>query len=486
MPIVSTGQITIVDNNDARPLTGYITVNPGPQQTFSKDESSVAYVPDWTVVNGSTGIQLTAKVFIGGVGAAQDVTGVLTNRRWSLDQTNGIVGTAALISTDARMAAAFNSGAGLTFTAVHNAGGSTLTIKSNILSTLQQVTVFFEGDYTDPATGLVSRMLAQITLGLVKTGTNAVFVITRGTNAIEQATGATKNVAVVAADLMRATGVDQTGITYRFFESNGASQVDNTKATQFGLKTSTNINAIPTGIPSEIGVNLPAANAWSTHNTLVIHESAVADMEVFRVEAKDSDGTIYQANFTIYDVTDPYEVRVISSSGDKLQNGVGTTDLTPIVYYGATQVTDLTGWTFDWYFYNRNGKRGGFVDTTRTAVADGRNITANTAGVSGVVTYDGANIVVAAGDMVKVAMPNGTERFYELASGTGATLTIRTPVTNTFLSFADFPAPTASELVGSKLFICTAKRTTAGAAAVALTGFDVDVKSNILVEANRP
>ena len=185
-------------------------------------------------------------------------------------------------------------------------------------------------------------------------------------------------------------------------------------------------------------------------------------------------------------MSDPYEVRVVSSSGDKLQNGVGATDLTPVVYYGAVQITNLTGWTFDWYFYNRNGKRGGFVDTTRTAIADGRTITANTAGTASVITYNGAAITVAAGDMAKVVLPNGTERFYELASGSGSTATIRTPVTNNFLNFTDFPAPTASELVNAKFFICSAKRTTSGATPVNLTGFDVDVKSNIVVEANRP
>ena len=292
MPIVSTGQITIVDNNDARPITGYITANPGPQQAYSKDESSVSYAPDWTTVNGNLGILLTAKVFIGGVGAAQDITGQLTNRRWSMDQANAITGTNALISSNAQMAAAFNSGAGFTFTVVNDASGSSLRIKSNILGTLQQVTVFFEGDYTDPSTGLVSRVLSQLTMGLVRTGTNAVFVLTRGTSAIEQATGATKNVAVIAADLMRAAGVDQTGITYRFFENNGASQVDNTKSTQFGLKTSSNVSAMPVGSLADIGVNLPAPGAWSTHNTVVIHESAVADMEVFRVEARDADNNI--------------------------------------------------------------------------------------------------------------------------------------------------------------------------------------------------
>lgn len=486
--IVSTGQITIVDNNDAKPITAYITASPGPQQVYTKDESTVSYTPDWETQNGSTGILFTAKVFVGGSGASVDVTGVLSNRRWTLNLTDAVSGTAALVSADARMAAVFNSGAGKTYTTVHDATGSTLKVKSNMLATVPQAVLYFEGDYTDPATGLVSRVVAQISLGLVKTGTNAVFVLTRGTTAIEQATGSTKNVAVVAADLIRAAGVDTSGVTYRFFEANGATQIVTGAPynTEYGLKTTASGTA-PTGSATDINVNLPAAAAWSAHNTLVIHESAVNDMGVYRVEAKDADGTIYQAYFTIFDASDPYEVRVLSSAGDKLQNGVGSTNLTPDVFYGAGRVADLTGWTFDWYFYNRNGKRGAFVDTTRTAVATGRNVTANTTGVSATVTYDGTNITVAAGDLVKIVKPDGTDLFYEVASGAANVLTLRTPVTNAWLNYTDFPAPAvANELLNSKLFIGLAKRTTSGAAAVALTGYDIDVKGSVTVDANRP
>lgn len=485
MPIVSTGQITIVDNNDAKPITAYITANPGTQQTHTKDESSISYVPDWTTANGNSGIDLVAKVFVGGVGAAVDVTGQLSNRRWSTDLATALTGTAALISSASTLDAIFNSGAGLTFTVVHNASGSSLKIKSNIMPTVSQAVIYFEGDYTDPATGLVSRVVAQISLGLVKTGTNAVYVLTRGNTAIEQATGGTKNVIAVAADVVRAAGVDTSGITYRFYEANGATQITTAMATKYGLKTSST-SVSPTGAQGEIGVNLPAAAAWSTHNTLVIHESAVADMGVYRVEAKDADGTIYQSYFTLYDVSDPYEVRLFSTSGDKLQNGVGSTSVSPIVYYGATQVASLTGWTFGWFFYNRNGNRGAFVNPTRTALAGGREITANTAGASGVFTYSGTAITFAAGDIIKVVAPSGIEKFYEVASATGNTVTIRTPTTNTWLNFTTYPAPVASEFVLGRLFVCSPTLTTSGNAPIVLTGDDIDVKGNVTCEANRP
>ena len=485
MPIVSTGQITIVDNNDAKPITAYITANPGTQQVFSKDESAISYIPDWTTANSNAGLVLSARVFVGGVGAAQEITGLMTNRRWTTNLTASIEGTNALISSNAQLASIFRQGTGLTFSTVHNTSLSTLTIKSNFLESVSQAVIYFEGDYTDPSTGLVSRVVAQIGLGMVRTGTNAVYILTRGTSAIEQATGATKNVAVIAADLVRAAGVDTTGITYRFYEANGGTQITTAQSTRYGLKT-TSPTVSPTGTPSEVGVNLPASGAWSSHNTLVIHESAVQDMGIFRVEARDADGTIYQAFFTIYDVSDPYEVRLISSSGDKLQNGVGSTNITPVVYYGATQISNLTGWLFNWFFYNRDGKRGAFVNPTRTALAGGRDITANTAGVSAVFTYSGTAITFAAGDIIKAVAASGLESFYEVVSATGNTVTIRTPSTHTWLNFTAWPAPTASQFVGGKLFVCAPTSQTAGNNALTLTGDDIDVKGNVVCEADRP
>jgi hypothetical protein len=376
-----------------------------------------------------------------------------------------------------------------TFDGTSLGSAATLVVNTNLSEASPTVVYYFQGDYTHPATGLTNRITANITLSLVKTGTNAVWVQMRGRETIKQATGATKSVAVMAADLVRSAGVDTSGVTYRFFEANGVTQIWNTSpfTTEYGLKT-TATGSAPTGSTSDINVNLPATGAWSSHNTLVIRENAVNSMEVYRCEAKDNDGTIYQTYFTIYDVSDPYTVTVNSSAGDKLQNGVGSTSLTPNVFNGSVEVTDLTSWTFTWTLFNRNGKRTGFVDTTKTALAGGRIVTANTAGTATVFTFSGAAIAFVAGDLIKVVAADSTEKVYEVVSFSGSTVTIRTPSTNTWLNFTDFPAPVTSEFVNGKLFALTANGlvTSSAAAAVALTGDDVDVKCNIVVSANRP
>ena len=74
--LVSTGQITIVDNNDARPITAFITASQGTQQIYTKDESTVSSVPNWA----STPNVLSAKVYVGGTSSAIDVTNQVSNR----------------------------------------------------------------------------------------------------------------------------------------------------------------------------------------------------------------------------------------------------------------------------------------------------------------------------------------------------------------------------------------------------------------------
>ena len=465
--LVSTGQITIVDNNDARPITAFITASQGTQQIFTKDESFVSSTPNWA----ATPNVLTARVFVGGTTSAIDVTNQVTNRKWSND-LNTSIGT-----------------------------GTTLTVNTNMDPAVAPQRVFyFEADYTDPVTGLVSRIIAQITLSVVRTGTNAVYLLPRGSNAILQADGSTKNVAVVAIDVIRAAGVDTTGITYRFYEQNGSVQITSAMNTRYGLRT-TSPSAAPAGTASDIGVNLPGAGAWSAHNTLVIHESAVADMAVLRAEARDADGTIYQCYFTVYDVSDPYDLKLISTAGDKLQNGVGATNVYPMVWNGASQLTagDTAAWNFRWYFFDgaAPGNRAGFINTTRTGVPGGRNITANTAGPGAVLTYSGAAITFAAGDMVKIVLANGTAKYYEVASGTTTSnLTLRTATVSTFLN-TPWPAAsiTANEFVGGKLYVCTGNGATAGtqtttgsgaANFITVTGDEIDGKGTILCEATRP
>jgi hypothetical protein len=495
MPIVSTGQITIVDTNDARTITAVLTASGGTQQVYTKDESTLSYTPSWF----STPLVLTPQIAIGGLTTTQ-TWAALSNRQFALT-AGGTAITAVTTSTsfvnnsDAAVSTPYttaNMTAGVT-------SPSTLTITGNLKDTVANFTIFFDADYTDATTGLSTHITCQITLNTIKTGTNAVFIVLRGQTAFEEATGQTKTVIAVAADLVRSGGIDTTGLTYKWYEAGGGTQVTSSLsgvATKYGLKT-TSAGTTPTAATGDLNVNIPTASG-NTHNTLVISEAAVTDIGIYKVEITDAESKTFTAYFTIYDISDPYDVQVLSSTGDKLQNGQGSTSLTPVVYTGSTQVTDLTGWTFTWYFYDKNGKRGAFVDTGKISTAGGATISANTTGSSATFTYGGTSYAFSAGMIIKCVKPNGDAFFYEVASSTTNQVTIRAASTNSpWLSstFADFAAPvSSSDFVGGKLFGCVTNghtstggtRSTSGGAAIVLSGDDVDVKSRILVDANRP
>lgn len=506
MTIVTTGQVTIVDQNDARPITAYLSISPGAQQTYNKEDSTDIYSPDWTTANSNTGVRIRARVFVGGSGAANEVTGQLTNRKFMLvEEGNTITGVGALISSNAEMAAAFESGAGKTYDVLHDSTQSRMLIKANMLPTVQHQTIFFEGDYTDPITSLTVTVMCQVTLTLVRTGTNATYVLTTGRVNIKKSTGTTKNVAVVKANLVRPSGIDTSGLEFRWYQHlNGGTQITtSTTAGLYALKNTAEGVAVTGSVADLATPNLPASGAWTSlaagGNTLVIHEDAVVDIAVFRVEIRDTanSATIFSDTFTVTDLTDPFRLELISSTGDKFNNGEGTSTITPKVYSGGTEVTPLTGWEFIWTPYNRTGKRAAFIDASRTPYGSGRNITAHTTGTAATITHSGAAIAtpaIVAGDIIKCVSTTGQEAYYEVASVAGSVVTIRTPATNAWLTFTDYPAPTTGQFVNGKFYVCTlasggaarGQRVTAASAAITLTGDEVDGKMTILATGDRP
>lgn len=505
MSIVTTGQVTIVDQNDARPISAQLNANPGVQQTWTMDDSAAVYTPDWTTANSNAGMRLTPKVYVGGVGASSEVTGQLTNRKFTLvDGGAAITGSAALISSNASMAAAFVSGAGLTYTVVHDTNGSSFTIKSNMLPAAANQIVFFEGDYTDPVTGLTVTVGCSINLSVVRTGTNAVYVMTSGRDSIKKAPGNTKTGTVIKANLVRPGGIDTSGLEFRWYHTNGGIQIStSTTAGLYALKNVAEGTQPVFALADLSTPNLPAPGAWTSlaagGNALCIHENAVTDVAMFRVEIRDTanSSTVWQTYFTVTDKSDPYKLEIDSSTGDKLNNGVGISSMSPRVYHGDNEVTDLTGWEFVWTPYDRNGKRVAFIDASRTAYGAGRDITAHTTGVSATITYSGAAFsspAISVGDIIKVVNAAGLAAYYEVGAVASNTITIRTPTTNAWLNFTDFPAPTTNQFLSGKFYPCTVasgnatrgQRVTAGAAAITLTGDEVDGKMRLLVTGDRP
>lgn len=451
--ISATGQITLVDNNDARPITAFVSASNGVQQIYTLDSTTAAYQPNWDTAAGGTANALTAVIYVGASSGSIDVIAAqpaqVTNMRWSNDLTNYF---------------------GL------NSATFSINTNANLSQAAPQKTYYFEADYADPMTGLISHIIAQIGLSQIKTGTNAVFVQMTGIDKIKKSNGTAANKAVLTAILMRAAGEDVTlaALPYRWFKTVAGveSQINSTHADIANIAFKTAANGASSA---------PVGAAYSLGKTIEISEGAVADIAYFRVEVKDGDNALYSTTFVVHDVSDPYTVSIFSTAGEKFQNGVGSTNLSPIVYNGAAQVPSLTGWTFSWSCYNKDGLRAAFVDTSKAV--GGRAVPTHAAGSS--IPYSGAAFAVTQGDIVKCVNAAGATKYFEVGTtGSASPIALRAPTTNTWLSNGS--TVTLDEFKGGMIFPCLATRSSAATAAITVTGTDIDIKGTIICEATKP
>jgi hypothetical protein len=457
--VVGTGQVTFVDQNDATPLTAFITANQGLSQTKSVSDAEVtSYLPDYTSSNNT----LTAKVYCG----ASDVTANLTNRKWSLNDPAGS-----------------SIGSEVTYVLATNQDPDAAA----------QRTYIFQGDYTDPVTLIVTHVMTQITLTSLRTGTNAIFILVRGINFIEKSESSTLAVAKVWADVLRGSTVDDTGssgtMKYKWFKYPyaGADQLDANHADVTGSKVkfvaTANINQ---GNWSSYA-SAPADGTWADVKGLEVREDAVVDIGLYKVQASSDGSTVLaEAYFQIYDIGDPYDIGCTSDSGFIFQNGSGTKTLTPTVRHGAGLVTPDSSWSWAWALTARDGKKSGFVDTTRTS--GGRTISSHTTGGTAAFTI-GVAVVgsTVAGDVIRVINAARTiVRCYEISTaGSNPTvLTIRAPQ-NGF----DSTSVTTNEFVGGTLWLLqgtgatAGNKSTTGANTITISGDDVDGTAALLISA---
>lgn len=445
--VVSTGQITITDHNDAKPITAFVSASRGVSQVFTNNDGTNVFVPDWT--SGGNQV-LSAYVYAGGT---SNIVANLANKKWATSPGGTSLGSA-----------------------------TTYTISTNELTEASPTkTYYFEGDYSDPVTGLTTHVIASITLTLTKKGDAAVFVQVEGSTVITKSMSATAATCMVEAKLYRNSGVDDTSnVEYKWYKIiNGTAYALVTGFSQGGdvianytFKNGADVNQ---SVPTDFNANV---------KKLVISEVSVADLALYRVDIKDTNTTtVYTATFVVYDVGDPVDVKVLSSAGDKFQNGIGTTVLTPEVWNGPSKVSVLTGWSFTWTLYDKDGNRAGFVDTSKTASA--RAISSNTTTSFTIGTALASAPV--AGDLIKVVSADGvTIRTYECASGSTTTV-INIRVTGLTNTWASTVAPTANQFQNGSFFCALPSRVTGTTPwQITVTGDDVDTKGTVFCEASKP
>jgi len=580
MPIMTTGQITIVDANDARSIYALLQSNQGTQQVYTNEDSQTTYQPSWF----TSPLTITVKLGISGLTDAQAWARVKT-RNFRLSPAGAQLTTASTSTSFANNADVVVS---TPFTVTYGTDWSTtipsIQISANLLSSVGQVTIYFDAIYTDQATGLDTPFQAQITLNTLKTGTNAAFVVVRGREAIEEATGAVKNATAIAAELVRGSGVDTSNVAYRFYEAASPITASTSGvATKFGFK-STAWPTLPTGSNGELNVNIPAATTlgWSSNNTLVIGEAAVPEVATFRAEIGETMGnyasdptisfsggggtgataapvrvgnrlvairvtaggsgyataptvtislsggatataqvsagavtaitldnqSLWSTFFTVYDISDPYDIEILSQAGNVFKPSLGGTQstvLTPRVRYGSSEVGDISAWTFRWRLFDRDGTASFFVNASKTPTGgcpvSVQSGTGQTAAITVSTPFTSAPV---AGEIIKFSPADGSKAVHAqvAASPTPTTtqFTLAAPSGNNLFLVGqanEFTSATANALVGSSAFICVAGSAfdgstiggtvvTTGTAGVTVRGDDIDAKGRIECTANRP
>lgn len=148
MPIIATGQISIVDLSDGKSLSCYITSNLPKTQILDPNPGG-SITPDWS---GSTKLMLTPVVFA--------------------NQTALALGTAGLSITWKRKEGAGSESA---LTTGETVADGILTVSANKLTDISSglLTYYCYVTYTDPETQVPVNVVADITFSQIKTAMNA-------------------------------------------------------------------------------------------------------------------------------------------------------------------------------------------------------------------------------------------------------------------------------------------------------------------------
>lgn len=314
MATIARGQITIVDLNDAVAINSMLTTNVGLTQLYNKDTKT--YTPNW-----STGsfLVITPEVFV--AGTTSSVMSRVTNPQWTI---NG--------------------------KAITEYGGSAaasapyaLTIKQN-MTAATSYNVQFTGTYTDPDTGLTTPVKAVITLNKVETGTASPVLTVQQPQGMDFINDAPESLRAVAY-FLRGGQEDTTNVTYKWEkqESSGS------------WTTITNAGGF----------------SGATTKTLTLTKDAVLNFLNVRVTITDTDSgsATYNKAFTAYasfrDASDPIQVHISSSTGDKIVNGQGNTELTAELWRAGSEIDKAgTAFTYTWYKHNKNGVADGAWGTS--------------------------------------------------------------------------------------------------------------------------
>jgi len=307
---VTTGQMTIVDYNDALSLTGFISANAPRTQLYNPDTG--AYNPDFAVNN----MILTASLFK--IGSAIDIINSAKTISWK----DGAGTILSGVTTD------------------YTVAGEILTIKTNVLDPNKDY--ICEIVYTDPNTSLDLTFKISISLSKVVNGGGIVNAIAWAPTGNIFKNG---DVASLTAEctLKRGTGVsDETNVSYQWYAYTGG-----TWTAVSGATTKT-LTVIPDDVPSLKQFKCTILDTDTASNT---YNETFEDSVVF------------------IDQSDPIQVVIESSSGNIIKNGAGSTTLEARLFRAGEEIDAVgTTYTYIWYKRDKDGAAVNFADASPSKV----------------------------------------------------------------------------------------------------------------------
>lgn len=319
MAILSSGQISIIDYNDAVTLTGIINTNLAKTQMFNPDNDT--YNPNWAIQN----MILTPSLFKAGNAGDLIASSEVRSVKWYIGNS-----TTAITA---------NAQYGLSGTKGH-----ILTIKANVLAGIPAQDYRCDITFLDSTTGLTLTHKMSVTLSRVINGSGITDAIATTPNGAVFKNSEVSSL-VGKIELWRGSTIDTTNVAYQWYMMDSSVSTDQGGGT--GWKKLTDVSGLYTG---------------TTTNTITIYPNAVASYGVFKASIKDTDSASATYNqyfwdvITISDQSDPIQVVVESTGGDVFKNGVGSSTLTARLFQAGVEI-DVAGtaYNYRWHKYNSNG-----------------------------------------------------------------------------------------------------------------------------------
>ena len=386
---IATGQISIIDYNDALSLTGFIGSNHPKTQMFNPDNNS--YNPNWPTSN----LVLTPTLFILGTTTDIITTTNVTSVTWCYNNN----GTETGVTADAN----------------HVFSGTkshVLTIKSNDLAGITGRDWICKVIYHDPSTNLDLTYKMGISFNRVINGSGIADAVAYCPDGNIFKNGAVPTLRA-QCDLWRGSIIDTSSVTYRWCKQDSAVFASTTTAASstttavictsvtgmvvgsnviVGAETARTITAINTGTKTiTLGTALTAAPAagvtvkhanydadagagWAlvasdsagnitgvTTNTVTVYNAFVANYAVFLCLIKDTDSasatynSVFKDTVAIVDQSDTIQISIHSTGGDVFKNGVGSTILTAKVFRAGAEIDSVgSAYTYKWYNYDKD------------------------------------------------------------------------------------------------------------------------------------